>query len=109
MDDAEHQVFSRSGSSHSTKGQTFAEQESNQTAGRAANILTLAVQSASCQFFESEDMQESRTRINESRYDPERILPVPVPPTRFFRTFWRSIALRLLRHTETELATTLGE
>ena len=101
VDAVEHEVFSRSGSSHSTKGQAFAEQDANQTAESAAYILTLqvAVQSAACQ---SEDKEESSTRINvESRFDPERILHVTVPPTRFFRTFWRSVALRLLNHAET--------
>ncbi len=29
-------------------------------------------------------------------YDPERILPNSAPPKRFFRTFWRSITLRML-------------
>ena len=29
-------------------------------------------------------------------YDPERVLPSMVPPKRFYRTFWRSVSLRLL-------------
>jgi hypothetical protein len=29
-------------------------------------------------------------------YEPERISPSSAPPKRFFRTFWRSIALRML-------------
>jgi hypothetical protein len=31
-----------------------------------------------------------------STYEPERILPNSAPPKRFFRTFWRSITLRML-------------
>ena len=30
-------------------------------------------------------------------YEPERILPSMAPPRRFYRTFWRSVSVRLLR------------
>ncbi len=34
--------------------------------------------------------------ITSDMYEPERILPNTAPPKRFFRTFWRSITLRML-------------
>jgi hypothetical protein len=36
----------------------------------------------------------------DGRYDPERVLRFKAPPKRFYRTFWRSISLRLLRQRE---------
>ncbi len=56
-------------------------------ANRRADLLV--VQNVAC--------QESILPSTFDPYEPERVLATSAPPKRFFRTFWRSVTLRMLR------------
>jgi hypothetical protein len=97
LDDAmELEVFSRCSSSHSTKGQSSPDLCSRHTVESAANLL------GDVEFAASDihaEVLDSDTAVSEGHFEPQRIprTASTLPPKRFFRTFWRSITLRLLK------------
>jgi hypothetical protein len=66
----------------------------------ASAALAAEVSAASrTEDFDSENTEENSPQIDfEGRSDPVRTLPRTIPPRRFFRTYWRSVTLRLLKH-----------
>ena len=106
MDEAmEQEVFSRTGSSHSSKGQSLDQQCTLMTLENAAAVLAVSesnTRQEECVSHEIVDISNASTNL----YDPERKLRAPTAqaPRRFFRTFWRSTALRLLMHAATNSA-----
>ena len=100
MDEAmEQEVFSRTGSSHSSKGPSAVHQCPFATLQSAAAIL--AVSNAHHEEHISQDQEEQSLLISSTNYfEPERIIRASTAraPRRYFRTFWRSITLRLLQH-----------
>jgi hypothetical protein len=106
--EVEHEVFSRTGSSHSAKGQTSTEQGTNVSLDfeSAASALAEVSNAIDEDDLHSEEAQcVSHAVHSTSHFDPERILPNPVIlPKRFCRTFWRSITLRLVNKPATDPA-----
>ncbi len=100
-DDEEHEVFSRSGSAHSSKGQATAEQ---MTFEYTAAILAADADSYAhhAEHPHSDEAADCPSQIAwTNHFEPERKMQkraAAQPPKRFFRTFWRSISWRLLRH-----------
>ena len=97
----EHDAFSRSGSSHSTKGHPSAEQTTS-TIEFAAEILARnqVSDSGHTQPLDQKDGDTCTTlKTLEVFFEPVRILrtPMSLRPKRFPLTFWRSAALRLLK------------
>ena len=101
----ETEVFSRSGSSHSAKGQISAEQSVTSSLEYTASVLAGAEESFEShrEHMDMDDECSSHISTVSTHYDPSRVLPIPVTlPKHFPRTLWRSITLRLVKNASTD-------
>ena len=98
-DAMELEVFSRAESSCSTKAQTLQCAHQSVEHSVFANAVMEASDVCPADFMDSGDAEEWISQSAFGQYEPERIsrTGLNLPPRRFFRTFWRSISLRLLK------------
>jgi hypothetical protein len=94
----DHDAFSRSGNSDKAVQDAYV--LVNHIIAESYALLTAAEESAARRVVVfATGAMELDLNCHTSFYDPERALPnklAPRPPKRFFRTFWRSITLRIL-------------
>jgi hypothetical protein len=120
----DHDAFSRSGSSSSVKSTSLEHDvsvhvicTSPELYAPLAIVEVLSVYHADAfdasgvrtvgRLDSTEDRFSTRQILLDDMYDPARSFPSIAPPKKFFRTFWRSISLRLLHrqaHTVTQLS-----
>ena len=106
LDQCDCEPLFRSGSSGSSKADTVAELQQSYTPvnfiSDEARALIIAYENAAKRRADelvvgNVGSHESILASTTDTYEPERIMANPAPPKRFFRTFWLSITLRMLR------------
>ena len=106
LDPCDCESVSRSGSASSVKSEMFLANEEQSTyipvnyISDEARAFILAYETAAARrgaAVGNVASHESIAPIATDMYEPERILASFAPPKRFFRTFWQSISIRLLR------------
>ncbi len=107
LDQCDCEPLLRSGSSGSSKSDAVAEQQPSYTPvnyiSDEARAMLQAYENAAMRRADASasasgyDATCHESMSNTLMYDPERILANPTPPKRFFRTFWQSLTIRMLR------------
>ncbi len=111
LDQCNYEPASRSGSASSLKSEIVPATE-EQTAYIPVNFISeearaflLAYETAAARRAEIGNVSghEFSIPVATDMYEPERILACSAPPKRFFRTFWQSVSIRLLKLEEQRL------